>query len=191
MQIFASKVDFWSKRKRHPADLHDDMELQYKMKVYPPHITLTAHSPTQQRATFCIHVKGMKTEDEQAEADVSFDVSKQFGSLAPFPPPKSTTTVENLRMKPHFYVIYTTLCIPLSPKWEDIAIHLGVDPYSLEAIAAKNDKDVRACFKEMIKVWLRQIEPPPTKEKILQVLRHLHFNEQADELEQELLSKST
>ena len=89
-------------------------------------------------------------------------------------------------MEPHFNIIYTTLSKSVSTQWEDVSSYLGVDTATVERIGKERSGDMKACFREMLKAWLRGINPPPTKAKILEVLRELDFNEEAGRLEQRL-----
>lgn len=59
-----------------------------------------------------------------------------------------------------------------------------MDPHEVERIRRERDRDLYACFREMLMVWLKQIDPLPTKTKILRVLRELNFNDEADKLAQ-------
>ncbi len=89
-------------------------------------------------------------------------------------------------MTPHFNILYPTLCKSVSTKWEDFGIYLGVDPYAQERIKRENEKDLHAAFRETLKEWLKQINPRPTKSKIIEVLRELSFHAEADKLEKKL-----
>lgn len=56
-------------------------------------------------------------------------------------------------------------------KWYNIGLELGIDSGTLDEIQFKNHKDPGACLREMIKVWLKQIDTPTTWERIAEALR--------------------
>ena len=151
-----------------------DMKMKHDMKLYPPHTSIMAHSEKNQWATVTIMVKGIQNKQN---TEIPFRISKQFGSLATSAPKVDSI----LQMKPHFNILYTTLCKSAAPKWEHIGSFLGVDPLDMDCIGIEKTGDLLACFREMIKVWLRQ-DPPPTKSKLLSVLRELEYNDEANKL---------
>ena len=182
MQILASDVDFWNNYD------YDTMKLMHDEKMYPPYTSLLVHSTKNQRASVILKVKGTRN-----RTDYTFKVSKQFGSSSPSPLSSPTTSVtstasEELTEKLHFNTLYTTLCNSVASKWEHVGSFLEVKPNAIERIEREKNGDVNACFREMIKEWLKQINPPPTKSKILQVLRDLEFNEEANRLEEKFSS---
>ncbi len=153
-------------------------------RMYPPHITITAHSQTHQWATITLAVTGMKIKETEDCTETLFQIPEQFGSLTTRVPKVVAVADEPLlQMKPHFNILYTTLCKSVAPQWGHFGGYLGVEPFIIDRIK-ENDKDVYACFRELIKEWLRQINPPATKSKIIQVLRELKFNAEADKLEE-------
>ena len=173
MQILASEVDFWSEYD------YDYMKLMHEERMYPPKTSLIVHSQRNQRAAVTLKVNGMKS-----RPDFSFTISKQFGSNT-IPLPVSTD--DNRLKESDFNVLNGTLCNAVAAQWDDFGSYLGVDQSYMDNVKRENDK-VYACFREVIKRWLRQIDPPPTKSKILQVLKLLQFNQEADQLEK--LSRS-
>ncbi len=161
------------------------MKLMHDEKMYPPHAVLIAHSRINQRADITLMVHGMKN-----RLNYSFSISKQFGLYGQQASIDRSSSFdvspgEILHEDTHFGTLNDTLCKTVASKWDDFGSHLGIDQYYLDDIKRENDK-VHACFREVLKKWLRQINPPPTKSKILQVLRHLDCNEQANNLEKRL-----
>ncbi len=171
MQILASDVDFWTRYD------FETMKLLHDSMLYPPHTTIQAHCRNNQSGTIILKVKGARNRH-------TLRVSKQFGSLpAHVHVPEVAVADEPLQLDPHLSILYTILCKSVAPQWEHVGIFLGVKLPTIDRIRRENDKDVYACFRELIKAWLRQINPPATKSKILHVLREVELNEEADKLQ--------
>ena len=47
-------------------------------------------------------------------------------------------------------------------KWMDIGLELDLNMSDLAAIEAVHRADIGRCFIEMLTVWLKQVDPPPT-----------------------------
>ena len=82
--------------------------------------------------------------------------------------------------KTHLGILYRTL-FKCAPKWEDIGVFLELDPDEL-GIIKSDEGNVNSRLRAMLSLWLKQIEPMPTKSKIVKVLRELNFNEAAEKL---------
>ena len=54
-----------------------------------------------------------------------------------------------------FNEVYTA-CQNCAPNWEDIGSALGVKRNSIEIIKANNSKNVKACLREVLTIWLKQ-----------------------------------
>ena len=54
--------------------------------------------------------------------------------------------------------------------WEDIATQLGLSQGDVDAIAKKFD-DPRDCLRESLKLWLRRVDPLPTREQLARALQ--------------------
>ena len=50
---------------------------------------------------------------------------------------------------------------PLASDWEDIGIFLGIDDGTLSSIKGEQ-QHMRANLREMLRTWLRRVEPQPT-----------------------------
>ena len=55
-------------------------------------------------------------------------------------------------------------------KWEDIGLALNLHPDTLNTIKIDN-REVKGCFTEMLKVWLKQTDPQPMWSTLLDALR--------------------
>ena len=56
-------------------------------------------------------------------------------------------------------------------KWESIATQLGLSQGDIEAIGRKKFHDPDDCLKEVITLWLRGVDPVPTREQLAGVLQ--------------------
>ena len=54
--------------------------------------------------------------------------------------------------------------------WEDIATQLGLSQGDVDAIAKKFD-DPKDCLRESLKLWLRGVDPEPTREQLARALQ--------------------
>ena len=53
--------------------------------------------------------------------------------------------------------------LPVAKHWHNIGVLLGIDPdLTLEQIEADYPGDCQQCVREMIKSWLKQVDPPPS-----------------------------
>ena len=66
----------------------------------------------------------------------------------------------------------------ISRKWYDIGIELELTSDQLLTIKANNDR-VEDCLREMLEVWLRTIDPPPTWTALGDALKAEPVNEMA------------
>ena len=47
-------------------------------------------------------------------------------------------------------------------KWKDIGLELDINQTDLDAIEAVHRSDIGRCLIEMLTLWLKQVDPPPT-----------------------------
>ena len=59
----------------------------------------------------------------------------------------------------------------VSAKWEEIGISLHLESGLLEIIKKDNPKDCRACLREVLKEWLKRIDPPPSWVAIIEAVK--------------------
>ena len=90
-----------------------------------------------------------------------------------------------LSMKQHFHILYRILYNSAAPKWKDIGIFLGLDEAKLDVIEVDESR-VQSRLEKMLSLWLKQNDSPPTKFKIIEVLKDLDLNAEAEKLEKEL-----
>ena len=66
-------------------------------------------------------------------------------------------------------------------KWEDVGILLGIKPGSLNAIKIE-EKVPMSCLREMLKIWLNRVSPPPSWAAIAEAVDMLGDHNLADSL---------
>ena len=70
-------------------------------------------------------------------------------------------TVHNSPVKPELKDLMTELLNTVSDKWENIGILLGIEPGKLDTIKAAESLP-QNCLREMLKIWLKRVSPPPS-----------------------------
>ena len=56
-------------------------------------------------------------------------------------------------------------------KWYDVGVELLISPDTLDAIKENERYNCDACFREMLKEWLRRPEPRPTWAELTEALK--------------------
>ena len=69
----------------------------------------------------------------------------------------------------------------------DIGVFLKLDSDQLEVIELEQ-KDLNSCLRKMLSLWLNGVDPLPTKSKIIEVLKFLNMNHEAEKLQKELIA---
>lgn len=87
----------------------------------------------------------------------------------------------HLKSMPHLAILYRVL-LSVASQWKNIGTLLGLNPDEFNTIKSDED-DTRSCLRSMLALWLKQIDPLPTKSKIITVLKELDLNEKALRLE--------
>ena len=70
----------------------------------------------------------------------------------------------------------------VSADWEDIGLMLGLNQGSLNSIKGNYPSQCKKCFREMIKLWLKQIRPLPSWSAIAEVIEVLEYESLAQKL---------
>ena len=83
-------------------------------------------------------------------------------------PPKFTTLLKELSSK-------------VSANWEYIGLVLELEQGDLSAIKSDH-QDSKKCFWEMLKLWLKQANPPPTWSAIIEAIDVLEYKQLAENL---------
>ena len=72
---------------------------------------------------------------------------------------------------PKFGVLLKELLSKVSANWKYIGLILGLKEGDLSAIKSDHH-DAKRCFREMLRLWLKQIEPPPTWSAIIDAMEY-------------------
>ena len=77
-------------------------------------------------------------------------------------------------------------------KWMDIGLELDIIKTDLDAINAEYRGEIGKCFMEMLSLWLKQVDPPPTWSAMVAALQEpdIEFGDLAKELESKFICKS-
>lgn len=75
----------------------------------------------------------------------------------------------------------------ISSKWYDLGVQLHIDSGELDNI--KRDNPVE-CLREMLKIWLKKVDPDPTWNALIDALKSRVINEQklANQLERKYMT---
>ena len=85
-------------------------------------------------------------------------------------------------MQPEMKDLAKELYNTTSDKWEDIGILLGIESGILDAIKAAENQAPQRCLREMLKLWLKRISPPPSWAAIADAVELLGDQNLADHL---------
>ena len=55
-------------------------------------------------------------------------------------------------------------------KWSNLGLELGIKITDLEVIEQKSRSDIDTCFKKMLLMWLRMVDPLPSWESLISAL---------------------
>ena len=58
-------------------------------------------------------------------------------------------------------------------EWENIGVLLGIDPNKLDTIKETENSKSESCLREMLKVWLKRVDPPPSWSAIAKAVEFL------------------
>ena len=82
---------------------------------------------------------------------------------------------------PKFTTLLRELSSEVSADWEDIGIGLELKQGDLSAIKSDHHES-KKCFREMMKLWLKQVDPPPTWSAIIEAIEVFEYESLADDL---------
>ena len=81
---------------------------------------------------------------------------------------------------PKMSVLLKELLNKVSAKWENIGLLLDLEIGQLDAIKSGH-RDPHECFREMLKLWLKQVDPLPTWSAIIEAIE-VEYKSLAEEL---------
>ena len=95
--------------------------------------------------------------------------------------------IEEALPPPLITTLLRELCSKVCDKWEDIALFLHIEDGILRAFKHDYPSDSQKCFIEMLKHWLKQVDPPPTWAAIIDAIHTLGHESLASDLRQKYL----
>lgn len=72
-------------------------------------------------------------------------------------------------------------------KWEDIGLLLGIESGTLDIIKSEQRENSKDCLREMLKVWNKGIDPPPTWSAIIEAVEKVEDIDIASKLKSKYL----
>ena len=69
-------------------------------------------------------------------------------------------------------------------KWEDIGILLDIEDGELAKVKADNHGDSGSCLREMLRIWLKKVNPQPSWTDLIEALIHLREEKLAQQLKE-------
>ena len=91
---------------------------------------------------------------------------------------------------PRFATLLYELTTRVAAKWEEIGTSLQLESGLLEIIKKDNPNDCRACLREMLKEWMKQVDPPPSWSVIIKAIKDCGYRPLARTLREKYLSNS-
>ena len=70
----------------------------------------------------------------------------------------------------------------VAEKWEDIGILIEIESDKLNNVKKENNPSQRDCLREMLKIWMKQVSPPPTWSSMADALETVGEEELAGSL---------
>ena len=67
-------------------------------------------------------------------------------------------------------------------EWEDLGIMLNIEPGTLEAIKITESNKAQSCLREMLKIWQKRINPPPSWSAVVTALEFMKYQGLASDL---------
>jgi hypothetical protein len=67
-------------------------------------------------------------------------------------------------------------------EWEDLGIMLDIEPGTLEAIKITESNKAQSCLREMLKIWQKRINPPPSWSAVITALEYMKYQGLASDI---------
>ena len=84
--------------------------------------------------------------------------------------------------KPKIGTLLKELYTKAASKWEDRGLVLEIEPESLESLKTAENSTPQSRLREMLKIWLKKINPPPSWSAIVDALECLGVEDVAQRL---------
>ena len=89
--------------------------------------------------------------------------------------------------KPGLSTLLRELIKKVDSKWENIGILLEIESHRLESIKTEEHHNTQNCLREMLKIWLKMINPPPSWSAITNALECIGDEQLARDLRSKYL----
>ena len=93
--------------------------------------------------------------------------------------PHSGTPTSAESAKPKLKDLQRELYSRVANDWEDIGIQLDIEEGQLKQIKSDNAGECKKCLREMLRIWLSRVDPPPSWSDIAEALEVLEHAELA------------
>ena len=93
--------------------------------------------------------------------------------------------------KPELKDLLKELYNKVSHSWKAIGIMLGLDPGVLDTIKATENNVSQNCLREMLTVWTKQVDPPPSWSAMAEAIECLGDEQLADHLRTKYVPSSS
>ena len=70
----------------------------------------------------------------------------------------------------------------IAKKWEDIGIQLDIDDDVLVKVKSDNHGESKNCLREMLRIWVKKVDPQPSWTNLAEALKVLEEDELAQRL---------
>ena len=85
-------------------------------------------------------------------------------------------------MKPKLKDLLSELLTKVASKWMNIGILLDIEQGKLKTVKADHGSDSESCLREMLQIWLNQVEPSPTWSAMAKAIKSVGNPELASDL---------
>ena len=82
---------------------------------------------------------------------------------------------------PKFITLLKELSSKVSADWEYIGLALEIEQGDLSTIKSDHH-EAKICFRELLRLWMKQIDPPPTWSIMVEALEALDHKSLAEDL---------
>ena len=86
---------------------------------------------------------------------------------------RPTYSASDESVKPNLRTLLEELLSKVAQAWENIGILLGIEIGQLDRIKSDNANESNACLREMLKIWLKRVDTPPSWSEIANTLNTL------------------
>ena len=91
------------------------------------------------------------------------------------------------QQQPTLKIVQKELYNTVASKWEDIGIQLNIEDGQLAKVKA-DCSDSGSCLREMLRIWLKRVDPKPSWRELIEALNDLGEEKRADDIRQKILS---